>query len=151
MYGSYGHNYTTATVQELLLWDSCVAMSGVNSHLKGGAIYQRWKPDDKAYDDKIASAMNHSRWLAIKRYVLFCFVVLVFKNLKLILPFSSSSTRTIKLCDNNLSPKKGNTGYDSSYKYDFAFKALIHNFNEMTFQADLDQCGDKTTIGYSDY
>ena len=78
MYGSYGHNYKTASVQELLRWDSCVAMSGVNGHLKGGAIYRRWKPDDKAYDDEIASAMHHSRWLAIKRYVLFCFVVLVF-------------------------------------------------------------------------
>ena len=74
-----------------------------------------------------------------------------FNNLKLILPFSSSSTRTIKLCDNDLSPKKGNTGYDPAYKYDFAFKALIHNCNEMTFQADLDQCGDETTMGHSGY
>ena len=39
MYGSYDHNYTTTTIEELFRWDSCVAMSVVNDHLKGGAIY----------------------------------------------------------------------------------------------------------------
>ena len=76
MYGSYGHNYKTATAEELLRWDSCVAMSGVIGLLKGGAIYRRWKPDDKAFDSEIDAAMPYTRWLAIKRYVyLFCFVL----------------------------------------------------------------------------
>ena len=75
MYGSYGHKYKTATAEELLQWDSCVAMSGVSGQLKGGAIYRRWKPDDKAFDSEIDASMTYSRWLAIKRYVglFFCF------------------------------------------------------------------------------
>ena len=32
----------------------------------------------------------------------------------------------------------------------FSFKALIHNCNEMSYQTDLDQYGDKTTMGHSD-
>ena len=35
MYGSYGHDYHTANVEELLCWDSCVTMSGVKGCLKG--------------------------------------------------------------------------------------------------------------------
>ena len=42
-------------------------------------------------------------------------------------------------------------GYDPAYKYDYAFKALIHNCNEFTYQADLDLCGDETSMGHSGY
>ena len=80
MYGSYGHSYQTVSVEELVQFDSCVFMSGVKGKLDG-SIYRRWKPNDKAYDSDIETAMNHSRWLEIKR--------------------------TIKLCDNDLSPRRG--------------------------------------------
>ena len=80
MYGSYGHSYQTVSVEELVQFDSCVFMSGVKGKLDG-SIYRRWKPNDKAYDNDIEKAMNHSRWLEIKR--------------------------TFKLCDNDLSPRRG--------------------------------------------
>ena len=80
MYGSYGHSYQTVGVEELVQFDSCVVMSGVKGKLDG-SIYRRWKSNDKAYDNDIEKAMNHSRWLEIKR--------------------------TYKLCDNDLSPRRG--------------------------------------------
>ena len=65
--------------------------------------------------------MTHSRWLQIKR----CY----------------------KFCDNDLAPKRGEPGYDPAYKYDYAWKSLVHNVNALTYSADLDQCGDETTAG----
>ena len=75
MYGSYGHKYKTATAEELLQWDSCVAMSGVSGQLKRGVIYRCWKRVDKAFDSEIDASMTYSQWLTIKRYVglFFCF------------------------------------------------------------------------------
>ena len=49
--------------------------------------------------------------------------------------------RAIKLCDNDLAPKQGQLGYD----YDW--KSLIHKVNSVTYSEDLDQSGDKTTVG----
>ena len=80
MYGSYGHSYQTVNVEELVKWDACVFMSGVKGKLDG-SIYRRWKKNDKAYDEDIENEMTHSRWLQIKR--------------------------TLKLCDNDSSPRRG--------------------------------------------
>ena len=60
------------------------------------------------FDGDIANAMNHSRWLQIKR--------------------------CIKLCDNDAAKKKGEEGYNPAYKYDYAWKALIHNINAFTYE-----------------
>ena len=60
MYSSYGHKYKKVTAEELLQWDSCVAMSSVSGQLKGGAIYCRWKPDDKAFDSEIDASTTYS-------------------------------------------------------------------------------------------
>ena len=84
-----------------------------------GAIHQRWQADLSTYDDAIACALSHTRWLQIKR--------------------------TIKLCDNRTAPKRGEEGYEPAYKYDFIVKTLIHNINCLTAQAELDLCGDETT------
>jgi hypothetical protein len=54
-----------------------------------------------------ASAITHSRWLQIKRVY-------------------------YKICDNDLAPKKGDADYDPAYKYDYIYKCLIHNINELT-------------------
>lgn len=45
--------------------------------------------------------------------------------------------------------KKGEVGYNPAYKYDYQWKVLINNINAMTFEAELDQCGDETTTGHN--
>jgi hypothetical protein len=122
--GSYGHDFKTPTIEELVHWDSCVFKSGVNGALQG-ALYRRWRVGDTAYDPDIGASMTHTRWLQIKRI--------------------------IKLCDNDLTPKRGEDGYCPAYKYDYIFKCLISNLNSLTKQADLDQCGDETTCGHAGY
>jgi hypothetical protein len=109
---------------ELLHFDMAVVRDGVLGPM-GGAIYRRWDKQDSAYDPQICAAISHSRWLQIKR--------------------------TYKLCDNDLSPKRGKPGYDPAYKYDYIYKCLIRNVNEMTQSADLDLCGDETTCGHGGF
>jgi hypothetical protein len=91
--------------QELLHFDMAVVQDGAIGGIKG-AIYHHWKKSDSAYDEEIAGAITHHRWLQIKR--------------------------VYKLCDNDLAPKKDADGYDQSYKYDYIYKCLICNINEMT-------------------
>jgi len=57
--------------------------------------------------------------------------------------------RCYRLCDNNYVPKKGQTGYNPAYKYDYAWQCSIHNINAMTCEADSDLCGDETTVGHN--
>ena len=51
----------------------------------------------------------------------------------------------IKLFNNKVAPKFGDTNYDPAYKFDFIYKTIIHNANAITKWADLEQPGDKTT------
>jgi hypothetical protein len=69
--------------------------------------------------------MNHHRFLQIKR--------------------------VIKLCNNDISPKKGQDGYNPAYKYDLIYKTIIHNVNAITALAELDQTGDETTWGHGGF
>ena len=55
--------------------------------------------------------------------------------------------RAIKLCDSGLAPKQRHPWFDPAYKYDYAWKIIIHNVNAVTYLADLDQRGNKTTAG----
>jgi hypothetical protein len=50
-----------------------------------------------------------------------------------------------------LAPKRDVDGYDPSYKYDFIYKCLIRNINEMTQFAELDLCDDETTCGHGGF
>lgn len=123
MSGSYGHEYATATVEELVRWDNIITKAGCRGRSTSGDIYRKWDANDDMFDGDIANAMNHSRWLQIKR--------------------------CIKLCDNDAAKKKGEEGYNPAYKYDYAWKALIHNINAFTYEAELDLCGDETTAGHN--
>jgi hypothetical protein len=95
--GTYGHDFKPVVATELLHFDMAMIRDGVLGG-QGGAIYRRWKKPDKkkgekynsAYDPEIAAAITYSRWLQIKQ--------------------------TYKLCDNDTSPKKGQRGYDPTYK-----------------------------------
>ena len=120
LFGTYGHEFKPVTSKELLHFDMAVIRDGVLGGMSG-AIYRRWKNDDSAYDREIASTITHTRWLQLKR--------------------------VYKLCDNSKAPKKGEIGYDPAYKYDYIYKCLIANVNEMTLLGDLDLCGDETTCG----
>ena len=53
--------------------------------------------------------------------------------------------RTIKLCNNNSAPKRGENGYDLAYKYDYTYHTIIDNLNALTLRAELDLCSDEMT------
>ena len=89
------------------------------------AIYRWWKKADSAYDPEIAGTVTHTRWLQMKR--------------------------VYKLCDNKGSAKKGDDDYDPAYKYEYIYKCLVRNVNEVTLFADLDLCGDETTCGHGGF
>jgi hypothetical protein len=122
--GSYGHEFKPIMLDELVHYDAIMVRDGVHGGADG-ATYRRWKYDDSAYDPDIAGAMTHTRWLQIKR--------------------------CIKLCDNDVEPKRGEPGYNPAYKYDYLFKVLINNINELSEKADDDLCGDETTISVNSY
>jgi hypothetical protein len=73
----------------------------------------------------VADSINHSHWLQIKR--------------------------TYKLCNNDVSPKRGEPRYNPAYKYDLLFDTLIYNINQTTKFAEWDQCGDETTWPHGGY
>ncbi len=55
--------------------------------------------------------------------------------------------KTIKnLCNNDTVPKYGQPNYDPTYKYDYIFKALVHNVNFITKRAELDTTIDGTSF-----
>jgi hypothetical protein len=54
----------------------------------------------------------------------------------------------LKLCDNDLAPKRGEKGNDPAYKYDYIYRTIIDNLNALTERAKLDLCGDETTYSH---
>jgi hypothetical protein len=99
---------------------------GINGALQV-ALYHHWRVlGDTPYNMDIAASMTHTHWLQIKQI--------------------------IKLCNNDLLPKRGEQGYCPAYKYDYLFKCIINDLDYITKQgADLDQCEDKITRGYAGY
>ena len=90
--GTYGHSFRNVTAKELLRHDACVVRDGVRGG-SGGAIYRRWMHGCSDYDDAVYDSQTHRRWLQIKRVK--------------------------KLCNNDVCPKRGEEGYDPTYKYDY--------------------------------
>jgi hypothetical protein len=119
--GSYGHEFKQVLAQELVHFDAALVRDGVNGG-SDGALYRRWQPTSTIFDARIADSITHTRWLQIKR--------------------------TIKLCDNDSAPKRGENGYDPAYKYDYIYRTIIDNLNSLTERAELDLCGDETTYGH---
>ena len=86
-----------------------------------GAFYCRWQYNGSGFDEEISNSINIGLWLQIKR--------------------------VIELCNNKDAPKRSDTNYNQAYKFDFIYKANIHNINTRTKWADLEQSGDETTWG----
>ena len=116
--GSYGHSFRNTTSKEILRHDGCVVRDGVRGG-SDGAIYRRWVELGSDYDDEVARSITFSRWLQIKRVK--------------------------KLCNNDVCPKKGEEGYDPTYKYDYIYKCIINNVNAISKRAELDATGDETS------
>ena len=114
--GTYGHAFKNLTARELMVHDGCIVRDGVRGG--NGAIHRRWM-NCADYDDDIFTAMPHRRWLQAKRVK--------------------------KLCNNDVAPKKGEEGYDPCYKYDYIYKVIVHNINELSKRAELDITGDETS------
>jgi hypothetical protein len=111
-------------LQELLHFDSVVIRDGVHGG-SDGAIYRRWREGETTLDEEVVRSITHTRWLQLKR--------------------------TYKLCDNDAAPKKGEEGYNPGYKFDYIFKCIIYNINELSHSADLDLCGDETTWAHNGF
>jgi hypothetical protein len=47
--------------------------------------------------------------------------------------------------------KKGDNGYNPGYKFDYIFKCIIINMNELSHSSDLDLCGDETTWAHNGF
>ena len=121
--GSYGHSFKTLSLDELVRFDGVLVQDGVRGGSQGG-IHRRWK-DGADFDKYVKHSMTFTRWLQIKR--------------------------VIKLCDNNTSPKRGEDGYDPTYKYNLIYKVLIANVNALTEKGEMDLCGDETSWGHQGY
>eukprot|EP00957_Ditylum_brightwellii_P159870 12169399-Ditylum_brightwellii.AAC.1 len=59
--------------------------------------------------------------------------------------------RNLKLCNNVASPKRGEPGYDPSYKYNLIFKCIVHNTNTISKKGNETQVIDETTWGHAGY
>jgi hypothetical protein len=110
----------------LLRWDGVTIKDGVLGG-SSGAILRRFdtRKDNAAFDADIYKCMYKTRWLELKRVV--------------------------KLNNNLTSAKRGEVGYDPSYKYDMIFDVLVHNTNAITKHACLDLCGDETSWAHQGY
>jgi len=86
-----------------------------------GSTHRQWQ-EGTDYDPHIDDAMQHSRWLQIKR--------------------------TLKLNNNEKTPKRGETGYEPAHKFDYLWKTIVHNVNAVTKQAYLNLTGDETSWGH---
>ena len=122
--GSYGHSFLSATIPELVHFDSVVVRDGVKGG-SGGALHLQWDGSSSCYDPQVEATITQSRWLQLKRIY--------------------------KLCDNDQAPKKGQDNYNPAYKYDYLFCCIVENMNAITRRADLDLCQDETTYATQAY
>jgi hypothetical protein len=121
--GSYGHRFKNIVLNELVRFDGVVIRDGVKGG-SNGAIHRRWM-DGADFDRLVLASITHTRWLQIKR--------------------------VMKLNNNDVSPKRGEAGYNPAFKFDMLYDVLISNLNAITKHAEADQCGDETTWGHGGY
>ena len=59
--------------------------------------------------------------------------------------------RIFKLNNNDLAKKRGEEGYNPTYKYDMIYKTLVDNVLAITKKGELDLTGDETSWGFQGY
>ena len=121
--GLYGHMFGIVKLQELIHGDGILIQDAV----KGGTnrrIHMRWVPGT-LFDEPSLLAMNHSRFLQIKR--------------------------VLKLNDNRDSPGRADEGYDPAYKFDLIYSTMVNKINTITKYADLNVCMDETLYAVGGY
>ena len=116
--GSYGHDFKNVKIAEIVRHDGCIVRDGVRGG-NSGAIYRRWQIGAD-YDNYISTALPFCQWLQIKRVK--------------------------KLCNNDTVAKRGQSGYNPTYKYNYIFKTIIHYINYLTEKAELDATIDETSF-----
>jgi hypothetical protein len=84
-----------------------------------------WREGETRFDKDVAKSISHTCWLQLKR--------------------------AYKLCNKDAAPKKGEEGYNPGYKFDYIYKCIINNINELSYSSDLDLCGDETTWAHNGY
>ncbi len=120
----YGHDWKPVSVTEMIKWEGIPIRHGANDG-KPGTHHARWMATDSRHDAIIADNFNYSRYLEVKRM--------------------------FKLSNNEKEKKRGEEGYDPCNKYDFIYKVLVSNMNNLTKKADPDCVIDETTWGFSGY
>eukprot|EP00957_Ditylum_brightwellii_P033792 2560981-Ditylum_brightwellii.AAC.1 len=106
---AYSTKFENIKKDELVKWDGILIHDGVHGRSDGG-IHRQWQ-EGADYNPHTDDAMQHSRWLQIKR--------------------------TLKLNNNGKTPKKGEAGYAPAHKFDYLQKTIVHNVNAVTKQACL--------------
>ena len=96
--GSYGHSVQVSKIPELLHFDMILVCDGVCGGSQG-ALHNHWDENDALYQEEIADAMSHTRFLQLKR--------------------------TYKL--NNNDHDKGNE--DPCRKFDLIYKAIVQMYS----------------------
>ena len=117
--GTYGHKFENVTSKELANWWGIIFRDAALGG-SGGAFHRRFREGNSQYDPLIAGCMTERRFLQIKR--------------------------VIKSNDNDTSPKRGEEGYNPTYKYDMISAITCANTNALSELAGLDLGGDETTF-----
>ena len=76
-------------------------------------------------DKHLSSSLSLSRWFNLKRL--------------------------LKLNNNDLSPKRGEVGYNPAYKYDMIYRTIVDNVIALTGHAEMDLTGDETSWAHQGY
>jgi hypothetical protein len=113
------------TTLDLVHLYGVVICDGVKGGRKG-AIYRHWQ-DGANFCEYVTKSHHRKSWLQIKH--------------------------TYNLNLNSTTAKRGQEGYDTAYKYDYIYDAVIKNVTYFTKYADQDLCDGETSwahIGYGE-
>ena len=121
---TYGHKFQEASMVEFVKWDGCIVRDGLRGG-GNGAIYRRWLDNTADSDNFCQKAMTLHRWNQLKRIY--------------------------KLNNNDSSKKRGEPGYDPSYKYDLIYNVMTANVRAITKFGELDLTGDETTWAFGGF
>ena len=113
----YGHDIEEAKTWESARYDGVVIQDGVRGG--GDGAIRRYNNMSSTNDKYIIDLLSVSRWLNLKQL--------------------------FKLNKNNVSPKHGQPGYTTIYKYAMIYHTMVDNAIVLTIHTDMDLTGDATS------